>query len=98
MATEAKLTLDPQPVAEASTADRSLLDVIAEDGRIGQTPEERNNGKLWLGDLLREVMTGQMTVSNDTEAMINGRNWPVGLILLGRYHRCAQAIQPYRGR
>jgi type VI secretion system protein ImpC len=73
MATEAKLTLDPQPVAEASTANRSLLDVIAEDGRIGQTPEERNNGKLWLGDLLREVMTGQMTVSNDTEAMINSR-------------------------
>ncbi len=52
---------------------RSLLDVIAEDGRIGQTPEERTSGKVWLTDLVRDVMTGQMTVSKDTEAMINSR-------------------------
>src|SRR5215467_7741262 len=52
---------------------RSLLDRIAEEGRVGQSPEERTSGKLWLKDLVREVMTGQMTVSNDTELMLNNR-------------------------
>jgi type VI secretion system protein ImpC len=49
------------------------LDRIAEDGRIGQSPEERTHGKVWLKDLVQDVMAGQMTVSKDTEAMINSR-------------------------
>jgi type VI secretion system protein ImpC len=59
--------------AQPATEERSVLDRIAEDGRIGQSPEERSNGKLWLKDLIQEVMTGQMTVSNDTEVMLNSR-------------------------
>src|SRR3954447_26248063 len=75
------MAAEPKP-ATASEADpsvvtaaepRSLLDRITEEGRIGQTPEERASGKVWLKDLVKEVMTGQMTVSNDTEAMINTR-------------------------
>ena len=70
---------EPKPLAAAQTAaepaaeSRSILDRIAEEGRIGQSPEERTSGKLWLKDLVQEVMTGQMTVSNDTELMINKR-------------------------
>src|SRR3954447_14735443 len=59
--------------APAVTEDRSILDRIVEDGRIGQSPEERTAGKVWLKDLIQEVMTGQMVVSKDTEEMINRR-------------------------
>ena len=72
MAGDANMVLEPQ-AAEATTESRSILDVIAEEGRIGQTPEERVNGKAWLREMIRDVMTGQMTVSKDTEQMINSR-------------------------
>src|SRR3954447_11034749 len=73
MPAEAKTGLEPQPTVETAADTRSILDRIAEDGRIGQTPEERTSGKAWLKDLLQEVMTGQMTVSRDTELMLNDR-------------------------
>lgn len=72
MAAETKPTLETQ-AAETVEESRSLLDRIVEDGRIGQSAEERSSGKLWLKDLVQEVMSGQMTVSGDTEEMINSR-------------------------
>lgn len=72
MGSEAKLAVQT-PATETAAETRSLLDRIAEDGRIGQTREERTNGKAWLSDLVRDVMSGQMTVSKDTETMINKR-------------------------
>jgi len=79
MPAEPKPMKEPQPAAEAQpmaetvVKSRSLLDRIVEDGRLGQSPAERTSGKLWLKDLVQEVMSGQMTVSTDTEAMINSR-------------------------
>src|SRR6266700_3920559 len=64
---------ESQSVAQAAPASGSILERIAEEGRIGQSAEERTSGKLWLKDLVQEVMTGQMTVSKDTELMINQR-------------------------
>ena len=64
---------ESQPTVEAVVESRSLLDRIAEEGRIGQSAEERTNGKVWLKDLVQDVMAGQMTVSKDTELMINSR-------------------------
>jgi type VI secretion system protein ImpC len=72
MAAETQPAPEPQAV-ETAVQSRSLLDRIAEEGRIGQSPEERVSGKVWLKDLVQDVMTGQMTVSNDTEVMINSR-------------------------
>jgi type VI secretion system protein ImpC len=72
MPAEPKTAKEQQQV-ETVVESRSLLDRIAEDGRIGQSAEERNSGKLWLKDLVQDVMAGQMTVSTDTEAMINSR-------------------------
>jgi type VI secretion system protein ImpC len=72
MAAETQPAPEPQAI-ETAVESRSLLDRIAEEGRIGQSPEERSSGKLWLKDLVQDVMTGQMTVSNDTEVMINSR-------------------------
>jgi type VI secretion system protein ImpC len=73
MPTDPKPAAEPQTTVASASESRSLLDRIAEDGRIGQTEPERTRGKLWLKDLVQDVMTGQMTVSNDTEAMINSR-------------------------
>src|ERR1051325_10087736 len=73
MSAEVKLAPEAQTSTETVVQNRSLLDKIAEEGRIGQSPEERSSGKLWLKDLVQDVMTGQMTVSKDTEAMINSR-------------------------
>jgi type VI secretion system protein ImpC len=71
--TEPQPAAEAQPMAETVVKSRSLLDRIVEDGRLGQSPAERTSGKLWLKDLVQEVMSGQMTVSTDTEAMINSR-------------------------
>ena len=73
MQAEPKSTTEPQPTVETAAEPRSLLDRIAEEGRIGQSPEERSSGKVWLKDLVQDVMNGQMTVSKDTELMINSR-------------------------
>ena len=72
MGPETKTAQETKPAVEAVET-RSLLDRIAQEGRIGQTTEERTSGKRWLTDLVQDVMAGQMTVSKDTEAMINHR-------------------------
>jgi len=75
MAAEAKPSPEAQTVTatETQSDNKTILDVICEEGRIGQTPQERANGKLWLKDLVGEVMNGQMVVSNETDKMINKR-------------------------
>jgi type VI secretion system protein ImpC len=73
MAMETNTASQPQTALETTAESAGLLDRIAEEGRIGQSAEERHTGKLWLKDLVQEVMSGQMTVSKDTEAMINSR-------------------------
>ena len=57
MQAEPKPATEPQPTVETAAETRSLLDRIAEEGRIGQSPEERTSGKVWLKDLVQEVMT-----------------------------------------
>jgi len=72
MGAESKPALAVEPASTQTVMEeRSILDRIVEDGRIGQSEEERSAGKLWLKDLIQEVMTGQMVVSKDTEEMIN---------------------------
>jgi hypothetical protein len=70
MSPEPKVTTE-SAAAEAAVETRSLLDRIAEEGRIGQSPEERTSGKAWLKDLVRDGI-GQMTVPK-TPGVINTR-------------------------
>ena len=64
-----------EQAAQAKTveAQGSLLERIVEEGRLGQTPEERARGKEWVQDFIEEILKGQIKVSKDTEAMINAR-------------------------
>lgn len=93
------------PMAGARAAEEnaietgSILDRIAIEGRIGQNPEERDSGKLWLKDLVQEVMTGQMTVSNDTELMINKRIAEIDALLSRQLNEVmhAEPVQKLEG-
>jgi type VI secretion system protein ImpC len=57
----------------AATQEGSLLDKILKEGRLAPTEEERETAKQWVEALVEQVVTKEMKVSGDTEAMINAR-------------------------
>jgi len=61
--------------AEAVTTEGelSLLDQIVEQGRMGKDAESKGRGKDLVRRFVSEVLEGQITVSRDTETMINAR-------------------------
>jgi type VI secretion system protein ImpC len=69
---------DPQrAVAAAKPAEQvvegGLLDQIVEEGRLTRDPAVRERGKDLVREFVTQVLQGEMTVSRDTEAMINAR-------------------------
>jgi type VI secretion system protein ImpC len=50
-----------------------LLDQIVEQGRLGKDPAARERGKSLVKEFVSQVLQGEMTVSRDTESMINAR-------------------------
>lgn len=59
--------------ATTTTAEVSLLDQIVEQGRFGSEPASQQRGKDLVKEFLAQVMQGEVTVSRDSEAMINMR-------------------------
>src|SRR3984893_3643363 len=60
----------------AQTAEQrelGLLDQIVEQGKLGKDPAARERGKSLLKEFVSQVLQGEMTVSRDTESMINAR-------------------------
>ena len=51
----------------------SLLDKILEEGRLAPTNEEREGAKQWVETFVEQVINREMTVSKDTETMLNAR-------------------------
>jgi type VI secretion system protein ImpC len=51
----------------------SLLDQIVQDGRVGRDVETQQRGKDLVKRFVAEVLEGSITVSRDTETMINAR-------------------------
>ena len=51
----------------------SLLDQIVEQGRFGEETAQKERGKDLIKEFLAQVMQGEVTVSRDTEVMINAR-------------------------
>lgn len=64
-----------KPLSEAvnTTEEGSLLEKILKDGRLAPTEEERDTAKQWVEALVEQVVTREMKVSADTEAMLNAR-------------------------
>src|ERR1700722_5767220 len=56
-----------------TTGQTSLLDQIVEQGRFGEETAQKERGKDLIKEFLGQVMAGEVTVSRDTEVMINAR-------------------------
>jgi type VI secretion system protein ImpC len=67
----------PEPIraqpAEAQTHEVSLLEKIISEGRLAREEEQRAAARDLIGEFVDQVMAGTMTVSKDTQAMINAR-------------------------
>ena len=59
--------------AQEQTLELSLLDQIVEQGKVGTDSETKERGKNLVKEFVQQVLQGEMTVSKDTEAMINAR-------------------------
>jgi type VI secretion system protein ImpC len=59
--------------ATEQVAEKGLLDQIVEEGRVGTDAATRERGKSLVKEFINQVLEGQVTISKDTEAMINAR-------------------------
>jgi type VI secretion system protein ImpC len=62
-----------QPVLETIPASGSLLENILNEGRLAPTPEERTSAKEYVEAFVQQIISKEMTVSKDTESMLNTR-------------------------
>src|SRR3984885_12250322 len=72
MATEPKPNTQAAAVLQTQT-EGSLLDTIVDNGRLGQTTEEKAKGKEWVKELIDQVLAGQISVATDTDEMLGNR-------------------------
>jgi len=59
--------------ATEQVAEKGLLDQIVEQGKVGTDTATRERGKSLVKEFINQVLEGQVTISKDTEAMINAR-------------------------
>ena len=59
--------------AAGAVEEVSLLDKIIDEGRLARAESQKSYAKDLLGEFIGQVMEGTMTISKDTEAMINAR-------------------------
>jgi type VI secretion system protein ImpC len=59
--------------AQEQVLEGGLLDQIVQEGRLGTDVVSRERGKNLVKEFVQQVLEGSMTVSKDTEAMINAR-------------------------
>src|SRR5581483_1061820 len=68
---------DPQKATGGKTTEttleKSLLDQIVEEGKMARDPEGRARGKNLVKEFVSQFLDGAMTLSRDSEAMINAR-------------------------
>ncbi len=69
---EQKVQPDAAPAAE-TMEEAGLLDQIIADGRLARDDSQKSWAKDLLGEFVSQIMEGEITVSKDTEAMINAR-------------------------
>jgi type VI secretion system protein ImpC len=69
---EKKTSSAPQQ-AEEQVVEKGLLDQIVDEGKLSRDPATRERGKNLVREFVNQVLEGAITVSRDTEAMINAR-------------------------
>jgi type VI secretion system protein ImpC len=73
MMAKAKKPQEAQEAAAETTEELSLLDQIVEQGRFGKEESARTAGRDMVKQFVSEVLEGTITVSPDTETMLNAR-------------------------
>jgi type VI secretion system protein ImpC len=69
----AETSTQSEAQAGAAVEERSLLDNIIAEGRLGRDDSERARAKDLIGAFVHEILQGSMLVAKDTEAMISAR-------------------------
>lgn len=69
---EQEKQVQTEAAAEA-VEEQSILDQIISEGRMARDETQKDYAKDLLGEFVGQVMEGVMTISKDTEAMINAR-------------------------
>ena len=69
----------------------SLVDRIVDEGRLGQSDVERQQGKQWVQAFLDEIMQSQIVVSKDLEHMLSERIAQVDELLSGQLNEVMHA-------
>jgi type VI secretion system protein ImpC len=89
----------PIPQEEAVESEGSLLEKILKEGRLAPTDEERDVAKQWVEALVEQVVTHEMKVSADTEAMLNARIAAIDQALTNQLNEVmhAEAFQKLEG-
>jgi type VI secretion system protein ImpC len=73
MASKAEAAGAAAKAAEATAAEGSLLDQIVDKGRLGRDADSKARGKDIVKEFVSQVLQGNMTLSPDTEVMLNAR-------------------------
>ena len=73
MANDPTMAAQAPQAAPASQTEVGLLDKIVQEGRLGQSEDEKKLGKEWINAFLTEVLKNQVVVSKDTDAMLGAR-------------------------
>ena len=90
----------PKPIPqEIVESEGSLLEKILKEGRLAPTDEERDTAKQWVEALVEQVVTHEMKVSADTEAMLNARIAAIDQALTNQLNEVmhAEAFQKLEG-
>ena len=91
MPAESQQQRPPAPEKTEVQVPDSLLDQIVEEGRLGQGPEEQQQGRDWVQAFLGEIMKSQVLVSEDTQAMISARIAQLDELLSGELNQILHA-------
>ena len=73
MSSTSKKTAAAAAEAQVQTKEISLLDQIVDEGRLARDPEARSRNRDIVKEFVAQFLEGSMTLSRDSEAMINAR-------------------------
>lgn len=88
---ETQQSREPASIVESLAPGESLLDKVVEQGRLGQTTEERNKGKNWIKELVDQVLKGEIQVAKDTDAAIGERIKQLDEVISNQLNRVMHA-------
>ncbi|MBC2713417.1 MAG: type VI secretion system contractile sheath large subunit [Desulfosarcina sp.] len=77
--------------AEAVTEELSILDQIISEGRMAREENQKGRAKDIISEFVGQIMEGTMTVSKDTEAMINARIAQIDKLISGQLNEVMHA-------